>query len=142
MTRTSPARRRASTRGFSTVEVLVALGIVLLVGTIALTSIGGLERARLRHDTAEIALILNQARLQALEHGQTVDISWSERAGELRVGRQIHVLHAGTEAEVQPTLTRIRPSGESSGLRVTLTRGAFQSVIELDWLTGRVEVRS
>ncbi|MEL6170137.1 MAG: GspH/FimT family pseudopilin [Pseudomonadota bacterium] len=121
-----------------TVEVLVAAAIVLLVGTVAIASFGSTDRAYLRSDTAAVALILSQGRLQALESGQPVTIEWDERARVFRAGGQEHRLSRRVEAETDRPSVRIFPSGENAGFRVELSNTYGASVLTLDWLTGKV----
>ncbi len=137
--RTSWAKRRPlPARGFATVEVLVAVAIVLLVGSVAIVSLGATDRARLRQDTAAVALLLQQARVQALESGQSVVIRWDQDAQELAAGGRSHVLASKVTGSSATAGTRVHPSGESGGFQLTLATETDQNEVTLDWLTGRV----
>lgn len=137
---TSRARRRPATRGVATVEVLVAVAVVVLIGAVALLGFGGGDRARLDAEAARVALVLQQTRLRALETGRPVEIVLAD--GVLAAGRTRHVVAAGTTASAAPPRAVLHPSGESdAGFALTLRRDALTRVVELDWLTGRVTTR-
>lgn len=134
-----PTRRRA--RGFALVEVLVAMAIVVSIGTLSyLTLSGRSDRARVEADAAGIALFLQQTRMRALEQGQPVEIVLKADEGILAAGATRHPLPEGVI--LSPTAARIvmRPSGESNGLVLEIARGDARAGITLDWLTGRVVV--
>ncbi len=132
---------RSRARGFATVEVLVAVAIVLLVGSIAILGFGGTDRARVAAEAAEIALFLQEARMRALEAGQPVEIVLSTREGVLAAGAARHALAAGIVVEPAEARLVLRPSGESEGLAIVLVRDVARAEVVLDWLTGRVDVR-
>ncbi len=138
--RISGARRRPRARGFTTVEMLVALAVFLLVGTVAIAAFSGGDRSRLRAEAADIALSLQTARLTALESGRPVAVALDSDRGVLTTGTQTRAIRNGTEATAIPARAVIRPSGESEGLRLELRRGSERLAVELDWLTGKVRV--
>ncbi|KIT15864.1 hypothetical protein [Jannaschia aquimarina] len=138
MLRTSKARRR-TTRGFATVEVLVAVAVVMFVGTIALLTFGGGDRSRVEAEAAQVALFLQQARLRALESGRAVEVAFVD--GALVAGPARHSPGNGTRIDALRGGTVIRPSGASDGLTLTVRRGEASRVVTLDWLTGRVETK-
>ncbi|MEL6682948.1 MAG: hypothetical protein AAFQ09_09920 [Pseudomonadota bacterium] len=133
-------RKRALTGGFATVEVLVAVAIVVLIGTISILALGRSDRATLQSDVASIALVLQQARLQAAESGQPVLIEFSEENKTLRGGVAQHTLNRVVSSPTESARVFIRPSGENEGLNLVLVAGPHERAVELDWLTGRVRV--
>ena len=135
----SRAKRRPTARGFATVEMLVAFAIVMAIGTVAIASLGARHGATLRDETAQVALLLQQARMEALESGTAVVIRWDEDARVLQAGGQTHQLADGVEAVTSPSALQLYPSGESSGFQMTLSNRAGSHVLALDWLTGQVK---
>ncbi len=134
--RISKARTSA---GFSTVEVLVAVAIVTLVGTIALLSFGSNDRARVVSQAADLALFLQEARLEAAETARVVEIRYLSDNHQLVTPTSVLTLdHRVALSPTDPI--RIRPSGESSGGSVTLTVDEATARVHIDWLTGRVRV--
>lgn len=138
--RISLARRRRA-RGLATVEVLVAVAIVLMVGTIGIVSFGGTARGELRAEAADMALFLQQTRLRALELGRPIEVLLSASDRTLLAGGETHVI--ARDITVQPDEARLilEPSGGSDGLIVTLSKGDHSATVTLDWLTGRVAVQ-
>ncbi len=116
----------------------MAVAIVLLVGSVAVVSLGATDRARLRQDTAAVALLLQQARVAALESGQSVIITWDADAQKLAAGTRSHTLASNVSGFSETTGTRVHPSGESGGFRLTLSTDNDENAVSLDWLTGRV----
>ncbi|MDX8353211.1 GspH/FimT family pseudopilin [Cognatiyoonia sp. IB215182] len=136
------ARRRPTlqTRGFATVEVLVAVAIVVLIGTISVLALGRSDRASLQNDVAEIALLLQQARLRAAETGQPVFVEYSETDRVVRTEFTAHELDRAVASPTESTRISIRPSGENEGLNLVLVAGAHERSVELDWLTGQIRL--
>ena len=134
-----PRDRRAS-RGFATVEVLVAVAIVVLIGTISILALGRSDRATLQSDVAAVALALQQARLQAAETGRAVTNEYSDTDRTLRAGAVTHTLDRAVTSPNEATQISIRPSGENEGLDLVLVAGAHSRSVELDWLTGQIRL--
>ncbi|MEM9474234.1 MAG: hypothetical protein AAGA71_03010 [Pseudomonadota bacterium] len=133
-------RRGQNTRGFATVEILVAMAIFVLVGSLGFLALGNADRWRLANDTAEVALFLQEARMRALESGRPVEIRISAEDRLLDAGgRQYQFARA---VDIAPETARIvvDPTGRSEGLDLALSRDDQRAVVRLDWLTGRVAV--
>ena len=141
--RTSPDRRRIGARrrarGAALIEVLVAVAVVALVGSVAVAGLGGGDRARLRAEAAEVARHLTAARMRALETGRAQDILLED--GVLSTGSDDLAFDPVTEVEPETARLRLSPTGRSDGLVLTLDRAGHVAVVELDWLTGGVAVR-
>lgn len=133
-------RRGSTTGGFATVEVLVAVAIVVLIGTISILALGRSDRAHLQSDVASVALVLQQARLQAAETGQPIAIEYSQEERTLRAGAIAHTLDRAVTSPNETTRISIRPSGENEGLNFVLVAGDHQRAVELDWLTGSIRI--
>ena len=133
-------RRGHNTRGFATVEILVAMAIFVLVGSLGFLALGNADRWRLANDTAEVALFLQEARMRALESGRPVEIRISAEDRLLDAGgRQYRFARA---VDIAPETARVvvDPTGRSEGLDLALSRDDQRAVVRLDWLTGRVAV--
>lgn len=127
-------------RGFATVEVLVTFAIVVLIGAMAITVLGRSDTRMLQSDAARLALILQQARLQAAETGLGVQVIFDAADRALRTPLAIHTLAGGVTTTTPSTTVLIRPSGENEGLDLVLTAGNLRQIVTLDWLTGQVRI--
>lgn len=134
-------RRRTFSPGFATVEVLVAVAIVALIGTVAILGLGGMDRARLNGEAAAVRLFLQEARMRALEGGRPIEIVLSSQDGILQAGPAAHVFARGISVSPDAARIVLQPSGENEGLELVLARDVHTMRVSLDWLTGRVEVR-
>lgn len=132
---------RGGAKGFATVEVLVAVAVVVLIGTLSIVSFGGTDRARLNAEAAEVGLFLQEARMRALEGGRPIEIILSAKDGLLVAGPARHVFGRGITVMPEEARLVLRPSGENQGLDLTLARNDAVARIRVDWLTGKVEVR-
>ena len=134
-------RRSHSTQGYALVEVLAAMAIVVLIGTLAFLAFGNQDRRRLDADAAAVALLLQEARMRALEAGRPIEIVLSARDRVLDVGgRQFAFDPAIGIAPARAALI-LKPSGNSEGLELVLTRDTAQKTVTLDWLTGQVVIQ-
>jgi Tfp pilus assembly protein FimT len=134
-------RRRLAAPGFATVEVLVAVAVVVMIGTVAVLSFGKTDRARLASEAAEVGLFLQEARMRALEGGRPIEIVLSARDGILQAGPDRLVFSRGLAVTPDAARVVLQPSGENPGLDLTLSRNAETARVTLDWLTGRIEIR-
>ncbi len=133
-----PSRRRAA-RGAALIEMLVAVAIVVLVGSVAVIGFGGGDRARLGAEAAEVARVLSEGRMRALETGRAQPIVLAE--GALTVGPVVHAIDPGIAVTPEEAAFAISPTGASPGLELVLARADFETTVTLDWLTGRVDIR-
>ncbi len=118
----------------------MTVAIVVLIGTLAIFALGRSDRAQLQSDVAEIALILQQARLQAAETGRPVEVQYSQRDRSLSTPTALHEFGRGVSSPTNSARVIIRPSGENEGLDLILVAGDFTRSVELDWLTGQIRV--
>ena len=126
--------------GYALIEILAAMAIVVLVGTLAFLAFGNQDQRRLDTEAADVALLLQEARMRALEAGRPIEIVVSARDRVLDAGsRQIRF---SDKTSIQPEQARIilAPSGSSDGLRLVMSRNDARKAVTLDWLTGRVLV--
>lgn len=133
-------RKHRNARGFAAVEMLVTVAIVVLIGTVAIFALGRSDRAQLQNDVAEIALILQQARLQAAETGRPVEVLYSQDDRSIATPTAVYEFGRGVTSETESARILIRPSGENEGLDLVLAAGDLTRSVALDWLTGQIRV--
>ncbi|MEO9826867.1 MAG: hypothetical protein ABJF50_20900 [Paracoccaceae bacterium] len=135
------ARRSHIAQGYALVEVLAAMAIVVLIGTMAFLAFGNQDQRRLNAEAAEVALLLQGARMRALEAGRPIEIVVSADPRVIDAGGRQFVFDRDIKVSPQSAELILSPSGASPGLELTLTRNASRKVVTLDWLTGRVVVQ-
>lgn len=133
--------RRKATHGFATIEVLVAIVVILMVGTIAVLSFGGTDRRAVALEAAETAVFLQETRLRALELGRPIEIVVTAQDGFIDAGGQQHYFARGMSVSPQQAQLILQPTGQSNGLRLEFTKGSHTAGLTLDWLTGRVDIQ-
>ena len=138
MWKARPKRRRQG--GFATVEVLVTIAIVALIGTVAIFALGRTDRAQLNDDVASVALIFQQARLQAAETGRPVEVIYSKDARSIATPREQHDFGRNVSSPTESARIVIRPSGENEGLDLVLVAGDHRRTVGIDWLTGQIRL--
>lgn len=118
----------------------MTVAIVVLIGTIAIFALGRTDRAQLQNDVASVALVLQQARLQAAETGQPVEVVYSQEDRSLTTSTDGHEFGRGVTSPTESARIMIRPSGENEGLDLVLVAGTLTRSVELDWLTGQIRL--
>jgi general secretion pathway protein H len=140
--------------GFTLIEVVVALTIAALLTAAAVPALGrALERARTSNSARELVTALKSTRHEARASGIdalfTMDVATHvyriangrERALSLSDGATVTLLTAESERLTQTAgAIRFFPDGSSSGGSITLTHRGREQRVEIDWLTGHVEV--
>jgi general secretion pathway protein H len=143
-----------ASRGFSLIEVLVALAILGLVAAGAAVALSAAaERERFRTAAREIAGALRSARQSALaKHAETtftLDVERKSYLVDCAADRKLDapkdsvltLTTASTERrEDAKGSIRFFPDGSSTGGAVTITFRDRRERIAVDWLTGRVEL--
>lgn len=133
-------RRSYRSQGYALVEVLAALAIVVMIGTLAFLSFGNNTR-QLDADAAKAALFLQEARMRALETGQAIQIVVSAKDSALAAGPRTLMLDPGLDISPERAEIILFPSGSSEGLELVLTKNEKRKIVSLDWLTGAVRVQ-
>ena len=143
--------RRSDSRGFTLLELIVTLFVILLTIGLAVPVIGRSSDAiRARADIAGFSAVLRHARERAItsrrSHSVVID----------PVTRRMTVVAGGTEGDVKETRTlparmtvqatpppamtvRFEPEGTSSGADYRVTAGDVIYRVTVDPLTGRVK---
>lgn len=139
--------------GFTLIEVLVVL--LLLAISYALVppmfDIGG-STAELKAGARQVAAGLRTARSQAIARREettlTVDVDarsfvLSGDKTPRRLPRLVEIRVLTAQGEVSDAATaaiRFYPDGSSTGGRITLAMGERAFDVDIDWLTGQVEI--
>ncbi|MEO0903477.1 MAG: hypothetical protein AAFX89_01765, partial [Pseudomonadota bacterium] len=89
------ASKRRRARGLATIEVLVAVTIIVLIGSLATLTLGSTDRRIVARETADISLFLQQTRLRALELGRPVEIIVNGTEGRIEAVGQHHQIARG-----------------------------------------------
>lgn len=144
--------RVRAARGFTLIELLAVVVLIAAVTAgLAVALGGGLDGMRLRGAAREVAAQLVYTRGQAIVRGEpqffalNVDTrEWEapgDKAGRLADGIELRVRSAAEErTEDRVARFRFFPDGSSSGGIVRLRLGEAQWRIDIDWLTGAVEL--
>jgi general secretion pathway protein H len=151
---TSGALRRAGTaamkcsRGFTLLEVIVTLLVLVLASALALPAVGrGTEGVRARSDASRFSALLRHTREQAItaRKPQEVVVDPETRRITVKAGRDEPRIaltlpeRVKIEANPPPALTvRFEPYGGSSGGDFLLTSYVFRYHVTVDAVTGRV----
>lgn len=152
MKSTKPTSEAHGEAGFTLIEVLVALTILVAALAIAVPSLGrAREGLALRSAAYDLAASLRMVRTNAVgtnaEQGLTIDLArrlyWSEGAVPPRA------LMVGTEVTVPESerfaasVSRIRfyADGSSSGAKIILKDDRTTAAVYVDWLNGDVRIQ-
>jgi general secretion pathway protein H len=144
-------------RGFSLIELLVALSVVALLSISLPWALDRwLPSRQLAATVSGFAQDLRTARLDALSDGLDRRLRVETEPRALRVTRSVDDVESyalpaqtefsaslggtGTSTSTSPAEIRFAADGSSSGGQWQFTRGAQRWVVELSALTGRVKV--
>jgi len=139
--------------GFTLLEVLVALALLAMIYALVppMINIGG-STAELKAGARQVAAGLRKTRSQAIvsrdEATLTVDVE--ARTFRLSAEGKTHSLprlaeigvftSQGEVVDARTAAIRFYPDGSSTGGRVTLAMGERKFHVDVDWLTGQVEI--
>jgi len=138
--------------GLTLIEILIVLGIIAIVTSIAIPVVRGVSNAEMRSAARQLASGLRLARSEALaERRETflvIDLAGRrfkvDRDGrEYPLPRNVELkLFTAQKDLVDEKVGSIRfyPDGGSNGGRITLGAGDRKYEVDVDWLTGRVAI--
>jgi general secretion pathway protein H len=140
-------------RGFTLLEVLVVLALLAMAYALVppMFAVGG-STTELKAGARQLAAGLRRAHSQAISGKTETALSIDVEAREFRLDgdkkvyalpreAQLTVFTAESEvAEDKTGAIRFYPDGSSTGGRVTLALGDRKFLVDVDWLTGRVEI--
>jgi general secretion pathway protein H len=136
--------------GFSLIEVVAVMLIVALVASLAVTTMPGTGRGRLKALTLETAALLRRERLGAVMTGRErqVSIDGEQRVlvgdggGVVAVPRDVVLDILGIDAmwSGRQAIVRFHPDGASTGAVLKLSREKAEYEIRVNWYTGSVAI--
>lgn len=136
-------------RGFTLLEVMVALAIVAVVLAVSVPAMQNFyESSRYRAAIGDVVSLLGSARHTAIRTGREQDVFIYPRERKISAGNATRVLPEGVRLEVLGSaelneddagVIRFYPDGGASGgyVNVASASGAVVQV-QVDWLLGRV----
>ena len=147
----APRARTSDQRaGFTLIEVVAVMLIIALVASLAVTTIPGTGRGRLKALTLETAALLRRERLGAVMTGRERQVSVD---GEQRVligdggdvvavPRDVVLDILGIDAlwSGRQAVVRFQPDGASTGAVLKLSREKAEYEIRVNWYTGGVAI--
>jgi len=136
---------------FTLIELLVVLSLMALLFSLVPPLLsGGLSSGALRSTAHQMAAELRQARSLAMLKQRNVAwfldmdrrVFYTESLPPTHLGEDIHVKLTTSAAEVHQGVGAIRffPDGASGGGRIGLSYLEQNYWLEVDWLTGQVQV--
>jgi len=142
----------AASRGYTLLELLVVLAVIgLVLGSMPLIVVSARPGPTARVAAEELAAALRLARSEAIARyaPATVLLDVDERVYRSADGSQhaladdldFRFVTARSELAGE-TAGRIRffPDGSATGGKITVSQGAQSYVVDIDWLTGEVNV--
>lgn len=145
------ARHSYNAHGFTLVELLVVLTIMMLIMSVAPALYSAVvPGARVKESAARLAADLRLLRNSAVVSGQATEATLNPGDGTYMVSTEPDVRELArnvamafqkpeqTEREVAPFVIRFYPDGSSTGGTIVLTSGKATARVEVSWLTGRV----
>jgi general secretion pathway protein H len=144
---------RADVRGFTLLELLLVLTIIVIAYAVAAPRMsGGVSGVELKSSARKVAAGLRQARNIAVGQRKeaVLQVDLDRRLFRLTgeehdyaLPEQVDLkLYTAQQELVGEKLGSIRffPDGSSTGGRVTVAAGERKYDIDVDWLTGRVDI--
>jgi len=140
-------------QGFTLIELTVVLLIMVLGFSAIGTNISsGNHSSQLKALSRDLASALRYARGQALISHNEVSVAINLAENTYKVSNRDKIYHFSDEIEVTLVIAqdefkndeigqlRFYPDGSSSGGRVTMEWGNLVNIIDVNWLSGKVEI--
>jgi general secretion pathway protein H len=136
--------------GSTLIEVMAVMLIIALVASLAVTTVPGTGRAKLKALALQTAALLRRERLGALLTGQSRRISL-DRAERILAGEGggtvaippdvvLDVLGADETWSGRQVVVRFTPDGASTGAVLRLSWEGVRYDVDVNWYSGRVAV--
>lgn len=155
----SRGRQPVRHAGFTLLELLVVLAIIGLALSVVIPNFAASSATELRSAARMVAAGLRGAREEALSRQQPVALSLDLDAYTMGLDPGGPTAEGGPPARQLPDTLRYKlfvarselfgersgrirffPDGSSTGGRVTLSTGALEMLVDVDWLTGQIRV--
>jgi general secretion pathway protein H len=144
---------KATQNGFTLLEVLVVLALLAMTYALIppMINIGG-STTELKAASRQVAAGLRNARSQAIVSRSETTLTMDVEARNFRLTGNSKLYKLPHQAEIgiftaqgevmggNIAAIRFYPDGSSTGGRVTLAMGARKYDVDVDWLTGQVEI--
>lgn len=140
-------------RGFTLMEMLLVLAIIGMVMAVAPPLLSAaMPGLQLKSSTRSVAAALRRTRSIAIASGQSAILEIDLEALTLKVTGDIKTIHIPEAVEITMVTAdqevtsekhgniRFFPDGTSTGGRVTLRNGDNGYAVDVDWLTGRIDI--
>lgn len=136
-------------RGFSLIEVTIAVAIIAGLSALAVMSFRPLNATMLlARDARTIEAALIAARARAIRSGETAAVDFDFRAATFSTGRPPVVRALSNGATIAPLSgerrdagsVRFFPDGSTLSDGIAVSAGHKSIRIEIEWLSGRVRV--
>jgi general secretion pathway protein H len=137
--------------GFTLLELLVVLAITAALMTIVPRALAGIPTMRFRAAAADMADAMRQAREDAIRTGRTIAFSVDTRQRSYSAAIQhsttlpevvdgIDATQDGPGAPDSVRTYRFFADGSATGGIIILHHGRQRAILQVAWLTGRVQV--
>ncbi|MFK5951390.1 MAG: GspH/FimT family pseudopilin [Methylococcales bacterium] len=140
-------------QGFTLIELTVVLLIMVLGFSAIGTNISsGNHSSQLKALSRDLASALRYARGQALVSHNEITIAINLAENTYKISNRDKIYHFSDEIEVTLVIAqdefkndeigqlRFYPDGSSSGGRITMEWGNLVNIIDVNWLSGKVEI--
>jgi len=139
-------------RGFTLLEMLIVLVLMVMAAGLVIPSLLSTGTVQIKSASRMIAAGLQSSREYAINRQQPVSlvidvarrlltVPGRSQPRQLSEKLQLEVLTARSELlDEQRAGIRFFPDGSSSGGRITIRRGKHQAYVDVDWLTGQVNI--
>lgn len=140
-------------RGFTLLETLVVIAIVAMLAAVMAPNLVSTPNTRLRAAATELVSAVRATRLHALRSRTTAELEIQTRPPAYRTPDRSTLVALDPELQLQLTAAqgdirgdsrgaiRFFPDGSSAGGRISLGNGTLLQHIDIEWLTGRAQVR-
>ncbi len=146
-------RQTGTSRGFTLLEILVVMVIAgLMIALVPPLFSGAVSGTKLKGSARDLAVVLRETRSKAIIHNaeQVVLLDLKNpryRAGNARpeslptkVEMAVQLVTGDYVDEQAQHALRFFPDGSSSGELISLSRGNRVYYLQLNWLTGAIEI--
>ena len=150
--RRGTVQRPALPAGFSLLEMMLVLVVLVIAYGIASPLVANLNAGDLKASTRTIASALKRARNEAIAERRETPLTFDLEARTVTIGGEPKPLQLPPKLDLQlytvqqelstdkVAAIRFYPDGSSTGGRVTVGKDERRFEIDIDWLTGRVRI--